>query len=107
MRLALGDSCRPAPASSSRSAFSRTTTRKPFAASASAAVSPPIPAPATTMVRKTATGRSGDLQHTFRRPSLAGGKVGGEAIERGAVRADDLVVIAEIEKNVRMVEGRI
>ncbi len=29
MRLALGESCRPAPASSSRSAFSRTMTRKP------------------------------------------------------------------------------
>ena len=38
IRLALGESCRPAPASSSRSAFSRTMTRKPFAASESAAV---------------------------------------------------------------------
>ncbi len=48
-------SCRPAPTSSSRSAFSSTTTRKPWAASASDAVSPPIPAPATKMVRDAAT----------------------------------------------------
>src|SRR5476649_1494269 len=98
-RLALGESCRPAPASSRRSAFSRTTTRKPWPASASAAVNPPIPAPAMTMVREAATGRSGDLvfQHAFGRPGFTGLKVGGEAIKRRAIGADDLVVIAEIE----------
>src|ERR1700733_9524268 len=96
-RAALGDSCRPAPASSSRSAFSRTTTRKPWAASASAAVNPPIPAPATTMVREAATGRSGDLvlQHAFGGAGFAGLEVGGVTIKRRAIGADDLVVIAE------------
>src|SRR5580698_4990321 len=108
-RLALGESCRPAPASSRRSAFSSTTTRKPCRASASEAVNPPIPAPATMMVRVTATGRSGDLvfQHAFGRPCFACGKVGGVAIERRAIGADDLVVVAEIEEHMRMVEGRI
>src|SRR3954470_48546 len=113
MRLALGESCSPAPASSSRSAFSSTTTRKPFAASASDAVSPPIPAPATTMVRVTATRnfpwKSGGLvlQHAFRRARLAGAEVGGEAIQRRTIRADDFVVVAEVEKHMRMVERRV
>src|SRR5450432_91596 len=108
-RLALGDSCRPAPASSRRSAFSSTTTRKPWAASASDAVSPPIPAPAMTMVREAATGRSGDLvfQHAFGRPGLTGLEVGGITIKRRAIGADDFVVVAEIEKNMRVIEGRI
>src|SRR5258708_16403075 len=108
-RLALGESCRPGPASSRRSAFSSTTTRKPRRASASDAVNPPIPAPAMTMVRKAATGRSGDLvfQHAFRRPGLAGAKVGGIAIKRRAIRADDLVVVAEIEENMGMIERRV
>src|SRR5882757_3310815 len=113
MRLALGDSWMPAPACSSRSAFSSTTTRKPCAASVSDAVSPPIPAPATMTVRVSATElsdeRSGDpvLQHAFRRARLAGTKVGCEAIERGAVRADDLAVVAEVEEHVRVVERRV
>src|SRR3954451_8050531 len=109
MRLALGDSCRPTPASSSRAAFSRTTTRKPFAASASAAVSPPIPAPATTMVRVAATGWSGDLvlQHAFRRPGLAGAKVGGVAVQRRAIGTDDLVVVAKVEEDVWVIERRV
>src|SRR4051794_3220714 len=109
MRVALGDSCRPAPASSSRAAFSRTTTRKPFAASASAAVSPPIPAPAMTMVRFAATERSGGLvlDHAFRRTRLAGAEIGGIAVQRRAIRADDLVVVAEIEEHMRMIERRI
>src|ERR1700710_1239436 len=109
-RLALGDSCRPAPASSSRSAFSRMTTRNPCAASASAAVNPPIPARATKIVRDAATrGRSGDLvfQHAFRRPCLAGGEVGGVTIQGRAIGADDLVVIAEIEKDMGVIERRI
>src|SRR5882724_2876599 len=109
-RLALGESCRPAPASSSRSAFSRTTMRKPWAASASAAVSPPIPAPATTMVRVTATADlSGDFvfQHAFRGTRFAGFEVRGKTVERRAIRADDLVVVAEIEEDMRMVERRV
>src|SRR4051812_34087386 len=109
MRLALGESCRPAPASSSRSAFSSTTTRKPCAARVSAAVSPPIPAPATTTVRVMATDLSGDLvfQHAFGGTCLAGGEVGGKTIKRRAIRADDLVVVAEIEEDMRMVERRV
>jgi hypothetical protein len=46
-RVALGDSWIPAPVSSSFAACSRTVTRNPARASASAAVSPAIPAPAT------------------------------------------------------------
>src|ERR1700716_2430515 len=108
-RLALGESGRPAPASSRRSAFSRTTTRKPCPASASDAVNPPIPAPATKMVREAATGRSGDLvsHHTFRRPGFAGGEVGGVTKQRRAIGADDLVVVAQIEENMRVIERRI
>src|ERR1017187_1642865 len=108
-RLALGESCRPAPASSRRSAFSRMTTRKPRAASAREAVNPPIPAPATKMVREAATGRSGDLvfHDAFGRPGFAGLEVGGVAIQGRAIRADDLAVVAEIEKNMRMIERRI
>src|SRR5262245_56704448 len=109
MRLAFGESCSPAPASSSRSAFSRTMTRKPLAASESAAVSPPIPAPATMMVRGAATERSGDLvlHDAFGRAGFARAEVGGKAIQRGAIRTDDLVVVAEIEKHMRMVERRV
>src|SRR6266404_1383140 len=108
-RLALGESCRPAPASSSRSAFSRMTTRKPRAASVSDAVSPPMPAPATMMVRVAATDRSGDLvfQHAFGRPRFTGGEVGRITIQRRAIRADDLVVVAEIEEDMRVIERRI
>src|SRR5262245_1272344 len=109
MRLALGESCRPAPASSSFSAFSSTTARKPVLASASEAVSPPMPAPATKMVREEATDESGDLvlQHALRRPGLAGLEVGGKAVQRRAIGADYLVVVAEIEEHVRMVERRV
>src|ERR1700736_1301162 len=108
-RLALGESCRPAPASSRRSAFSRMTTRKPCPASASEAVNPPIPAPATKMVREAATGRSGDLvsHHAFGRPGFAGGEVGGVAIQGRAIGADDLVIVAQIEKNMGVIERRI
>src|SRR5579863_7561108 len=96
-RLALGDSCRPAPISSSRSAFSRTTTRNPLAASASEAVNPPIPAPATKMVRVAATAGSGGLvlHHAFGRAGFTGLQVSGETVERRAIGADDLVVVAE------------
>src|SRR5260370_11075716 len=108
-RLALGESCRPATAASRRSAFSRMTTRKPCPASASEAVNPPIPAPATKMVREAATGRSGDLvsHHAFGRPGFAGGEVRGVTKQGRAIGADDLVVVAQIEKNMRVIERRI
>ena len=83
-------------------------TRKPLRASASDAVNPPIPAPAT-MIAREATARSGDLvyQHAFRRPRFAGLQVGRVAKKRRAIGTDDLVVIAEVEEDMRMVEGRI
>src|SRR4051794_28473843 len=85
------------------------TTRKPFAASGSEAVNPPIPAPATKMVREAATSRSGGLvlHHAFRRPRLARREIGSVPKQRRAIRADDLVVVAEIEKHMRMIERRI
>src|SRR4051812_44579708 len=108
MLLALGESCSPAPTSSRRAAFSSTTTRKPLLAKASAAVSPPIPAPATKMVRKAATLRSGNvLQHAFGRTRLAGREVRRKAVQRRAIGADDLFVVAEIQEDMRMVERRI
>ena len=56
-----------------------------------------------------ATARSGGLvlDHAFRRPGLASFQVGGETIKRRAIGADDLVVIAEIEKDMRVIERRI
>src|ERR1700722_17068598 len=108
-RLALGESCRPAPASSRRSARSSITTRKPDFASASAAVSPPMPAPAMKIGRAAAPARSGDLvlQDAFGRACFAGLEIGGIAIQRRAIGTDDLVVVAEIEENMGMVEGRV
>src|SRR5579872_2557426 len=106
-RLAFGDNCKPAPISSRRGAFSRMMTRKPCRASASEAVNPPIPAPATTIVREAVTCRSGDLvsQNAFRGPGFAGFQVGGKAVQRRAIGADDLVVVSEIQEDVRVIEG--
>src|SRR5256885_857444 len=72
-------------------------------------VRPPMPAPATRMVRETATERSGDLvlQHAFRRPGLAGAEVGRESVQGRAIGADDLVVVPEVEEHMRMVERRV
>ena len=50
--MAFGDNWIPAPVSSNRSACSRTSARKPLRASASAAASPPMPAPAMMTVRE-------------------------------------------------------
>ena len=68
-----------------------------------------MPAPATMIVRETATFRSGYLvgQHAFRRARFAGLEVGGITVERRAIGADDLVVVAEIEKDMRMIERRV
>jgi len=109
MRLALGESWRPAPACSSRFGLFHYDDAKALAASASAAVSPPIPAPSDD---DGARNRHGPV----RRPCLSariqvGGprrrEIGGKTIQRRAIRADDLVVVAEIEEDVRMVEGRV
>src|SRR4051794_20272830 len=108
-RLALGEICSPAPTSSSRSAFSMMTTRKPCCASASDAVKPPIPAPAMKMVRDVATDRSGGLvpHHAFRRTRFAGLEVSGVAKQGRAIGTDDLVVVAEIEEDMGVIERRV
>ena len=61
------------------------------------------------MVRDAATARSGDLvfQHAFGRPGFAGAEVGGVAVQGRAIGADDLVVVAKVEKDMRMIERRI
>ena len=61
------------------------------------------------MVREAATGRSGDLisHHAFGRPGLASGEVRGVTKQGRAIGADDLVVVAQIEKNMRVIERRI
>src|SRR3984957_10085185 len=113
MWAALGESWRPAPGASSCSACSSTTTRKPFCASASAAVSPPIPAPATITVRGDVRTRppaessdDGVVQFAFRRPRRVRRQRGVVAIERRAIRADMLDVVAHIAIDVRMIEWR-
>ena len=58
MRVALGESWMPAPVSSSRSACSSSATRKPRCASVSAAVRPPMPAPAIDDVARGRHGRA-------------------------------------------------
>jgi len=54
-------------------------------------------------------GRSDDLvfHHALRWTGRAGRKVAREAVQRRAVRADDLVVVAEIEEHMRMIERRV
>src|SRR5690242_17740709 len=101
----------PAPVSASASALSMSATRKPRAASARAAVSPPRPAPATTIVR--ADTRStlfdsgfGRLEGAFGRPGLPRTELWVVAVEGRAIRADDLVVAAHVEIDMRMVERR-
>src|SRR5204862_5923265 len=46
------------------------------------------------------------LQRAFRGPGIAGGKILGMPIERRAVGADDLVIVAHVEEHVRMIERR-
>src|SRR5437762_31379 len=85
---------------------SRSSTSGVTSTCASNAACPPMPAPATKMVRDTATDYSGDLvlQHALGRAGLARLQVGGKAVQRRAIGTDDLVVVAEIEKHVRMIE---
>src|SRR5262249_31148231 len=107
-----GGSWMPAPVSSSRSACSATITRKPLRASASAAVRPPMPPPATMTVREGATPASAP-DGSGRLPQGAFGRPRRVRIERRivaeqgrAVRADDLAVVAHVEEHVRMIERR-
>src|SRR5712671_1155568 len=106
-RVALGESWMPAPVSSSFPALSASATAKPLRASASAAVNPPIPAPATTMVRTVPTGSGrGRLEGAFGRPRRTRVERGIVAVERRAIGADDLGVAAHVEKHMRMVVRR-
>src|SRR5882724_645816 len=109
MRVAFGESWMPAPVSSSRSACSKSVTRNPLCASISAALNPPMPAPAIRTLRDDATEflRSGGFGQGARfRPRRM--RVQGRIvpIERRAIRADDLLVAAHIQKHMRMVERR-
>src|SRR5690348_15447361 len=107
-RVALGESWMPAPVSSSRAALSNRATRNPRAASASAAVSPPMPAPAIAMLRADKARRSGPgrLVGAFGRPRRAGIERRVVAVEGRAVGADDLAVVAHVEEDMRVVERR-
>src|SRR5687768_6192469 len=111
-RVALGESWIPAPVSASASACSSSVTRKPDWARVSAAVKPPMPAPATMMLREDATARapwrSGRFgQGAGRRARRVGAERRIVPIERRAIRADDLGFIAHVEVHVRMVERRL
>src|ERR1041384_7084340 len=111
--VAFGESGMPAPASSRRIACSRITTRNPARASASAALRPPIPAPATMMVRERAkrrvpsTGSGGGRNPgAFRRERLIGVELWIVTIECRAIRANEFALIAHVAEHVRMVEWR-
>src|SRR4051794_33596991 len=47
------------------------------------------------------------FQRAFGRTGFAGAEIGGVAKQRRAIGADDLVVVAEIEEDVRMIERRV
>src|SRR5260370_18939351 len=110
MRVAFGGSWMPAAVSSSRSACSSSVTRNPLCASISAALNPPMPAPAIRTLRDDATAllRSGGFGQCARiRPRRV--RVQGRIvpIERRAIRADDFFVAAHVEEHMRMVERRL
>src|SRR5690606_8835086 len=99
-----------APISSRTGARSRRTVSRPARARQRALTSPPMPAPAMRTGALTARDRepgSGGLG-----PQAAGGLGLGRperrivAVEGRAIRADDLRLIAHVEEDVRMVEGR-
>src|SRR5438128_1819745 len=99
----------PAPVSESWPACSSKVTRKPDCASISAALSPPIPAPAMMTLREAATARAPVRSDRFGQG--AGLWPCGMRIERRivpvqgrAVRADDFAVAAHVEKDVGMIE---
>src|SRR5579883_2748718 len=99
----------PAPVSCSRSVCSRTMTRKPLRASASAAVSPPMPAPTTMTMRDVTTSRSLDefaAQGTFRGPGFLCGEARIVAVERGTIGADIFVIVAHVAEDMGMIERR-
>src|SRR6516165_3643202 len=113
VRVALGESWMPAPVSSSRSACSSTTARNPFHASASAVVSPAIPAPAMMTMRGDGRGRAPERrssrrgQHAFGRPRGAGLQRRIVTIERRAIGTDVFGFVAHVAIHMGMVERRL
>src|SRR5471032_3221285 len=102
----------PAPMSASSLASSNTTTRKPLRANARAVLKPPMPAPAMMTVlaeamalRSLYSSRFG--QGAFGRPSRVRIEHRVVTVERRAIRTDDLVVAAHVEKDMRVVERRL
>src|SRR5215469_3694480 len=88
-----------------------TSARNPLRAKASAAVSPPIPAPATMMVREDgkAIGDRSDqfaFQGAFRRSRLVGRKRRIIPVERRTIRADIFRIVTHVAKYMRMIERR-
>src|SRR3569833_1140151 len=101
----------PAPVSDSSADCSSSVTRKPDCASISAALKPPIPAPAMTTLRDEATARAAERSDRFGQG--AGRWLGRMRVERsivpvqrGAIGADDLFVVAHVEKDMGMIERR-
>src|SRR6476661_7450401 len=107
--VALGESWMPAPASERCPACSSRVTRNPDRASISAVVSPPMPAPAMMTLRDDATARAERSGRFGQSTGLWPRRVRVERrivpVQRRAIRADDLFVVAHIEKNVRMSVG--
>src|SRR5580704_7777523 len=103
----------PAPASCRASACSNTVTSMPCRASASAAVSPPIPAPAIS-TRSEVTSASGSAisgrlhvgKRAFRRAGRMRVEGRVETIECRAIGADELVVVPHVAEDMRVVEWR-
>src|ERR1700709_2500497 len=101
----------PAPVSESFAACSSRVTRKPERASISAVVSPPIPAPETMTLRDDATARAPERSGRFGQGTgLWPRRVGIQSrivpVQRRAIGADDLLVVAHIEEDMRMIVGR-
>ena len=76
-------------------------------ASAMAAVSPPIPAPATIRLRERFNGSGGFVDdRAFGRDAGAGFQRMVELVERRAIGADEFRGVAQIEIDMRVIEGR-
>src|SRR5690606_31368605 len=114
-RVALGESCSPAPASCSSGACSSAWTEKPLRANAIAAASPAMPAPATTIWRRRCTSialiplsASGSARRieAASRLGLVCLQLWIVDIERRTIAADDLVAVAHVYVDVGMVQRR-
>src|SRR5262249_38206627 len=102
----------PAPVSSRRLACSSSSTRKPDRASISAAVKPPMPAPATMILREVGTARAPRASDRLGQgadfgPRRVGIEFGIVPVERRAIRTDNLFVFTHVEEDMGMVERRL